>query len=314
MARAYGSAPRRKRAYVLVNPHAGPGGAQKKWDAQVKPIFEAARMPMTIHTTTRSGEALDLVQKLDIDQYDIVVPCSGDGLAYEVYNGLGRRPDARRALRDVAVAHVPCGSGNALACNVFGTHRPSLAALAIAKGVPTPMDMISITQGGTRTLSFLSQTLGIMAEADLATEHLRWMGESRFSYGVLTRILKKKEYPCDLYVKMEVEHKDGVREHYRRHREDSAAADLGKLTPPNGSLAGHDSAADSKLGAERNDEGLPPLVHGTVSDNLPEGWVKVDADKMGTFYAGNVSEPCRLIRIHAANQPPSSACLHGSRR
>jgi sphingosine kinase len=294
MARSYGPAPRRRRAYVLVNPHAGPGGAVKIWEAQVKPIFDAARMPLTIHQTTYSGEAVGLVENIDIDQFDIIVPCSGDGLPHEVFNGLGRRPDARRALQKVAVAHVPCGSGNALACNVFGTHRPSLAALAIVKGVATPLDLISITQGDRRILSFLSQALGIMAEADLGTEHLRWMGEHRFTYGVIMRILKKKVYPCDLWAKVDIDHKDGVRDHYRRERENSSVLELDKMTASLGPGAqaggGQSSVADSDE-ATRNDDatGLPPLRYGTVNDKLPQGWEKVGADKVGNFYCGNVS-------------------------
>lgn len=296
MDRAYGPAQRRKRAYVLVNPHAGPGGAQKKWDLEVEPIFKAARMALTVHTTTFSGEAVDLAANMDIEQFDIIVPCSGDGLPHEVFNGLGKRPDARRALQKIAVAHVPCGSGNALACNVFGTHKASLAALAIVKGVPTPMDLISITQGKKRFLSFLSQTLGIIAEADLGTEHLRWMGEHRFTYGVVTRILKKKVYPCDLFVKMEIDHKDGVREHYTRHRENSSSAggivggELDKLTTTAG---GHDSVtteSDTEV-VSRNEDGLPPLKYGTIQDKLPEGWEQIDAEQVGNFYCGNVSLP-----------------------
>ncbi|KUI63589.1 Sphingoid long chain base kinase 5 [Cytospora mali] len=293
MNRSYGPASRRKRAYVLVNPHAGPGGAVKIWEEQVKPIFEAARMPMTIHETTFSGEAVDLAEKMDIDAFDIVVPCSGDGLPHEVFNGLGRRPDARRALQKIAVAHIPCGSGNALACNVFGTHRPSLAALAVVKGVATPMDLISITQGDRRKLSFLSQALGIIAEADLATEHLRWMGEHRFTYGVAMRILKKRVYPCDLYVKVDIDHKQGVREHYRRERENSSVVELDKMTTSTGtrthvgrdsSVADSEEAASSEHGA-----GLPPLKYGTVNDKLPAGWEKIDADNVGNFYCGNVA-------------------------
>lgn len=295
MARSYGPAPRRRRAYVLVNPHAGPGGAVKIWESQVKPIFDAARMSLTIHETTFSGEAVSLVENMDIDQFDIVVPCSGDGLPHEVFNGLGRRPDARRALHKIAVAHVPCGSGNALACNVFGTHRPSLAALAIVKGVATPLDLISITQGDRRILSFLSQALGIMAEADLGTEHLRWMGEHRFTYGVIMRILKKKVYPCDLWAKVDIDHKDGVRDHYRRERENSSVLELDKMaaSPGPGTQAGggQSSVADSDE-ATRNDDaaGLPPLKYGTVNDKLPQGWEKVGADKVGNFYCGNVSQ------------------------
>lgn len=321
LSRAYGTAPRRKCAYVLVNPHAGPGGAQRKWDEQVRPIFEAARMPLTVHTTTRAREAIGLCAELDIDNYDIVVPCSGDGLAYECFNGLGMRADASRALRRVAVAHVPCGSGNALACNAFGTHRASLAALAIAKGVPTAMDLISVTQDGeqgatTRSLSFLSQTLGIMAEADLGTEHLRWMGEHRFTYGTVTRILKKKRYPCDLWAKVEIDHKDGVRAHYRRERENSTAttdkngggdvagagvgeggcstAELADLT--DGAAHSAHSRGSSAV-SDSEGPGLPPLRYGTVCDKLPEGWVKIPADDIGSFYTGNVRPPTSPILV-----------------
>ncbi|ROW07044.1 hypothetical protein VPNG_06594 [Cytospora leucostoma] len=293
MDRSYGPASRRKRAYVLVNPHAGPGGAVKIWEEQVRPIFEAARMPMTIRHTTFSGEAVDLAEQMDIDAFDIIVPCSGDGLPHEVFNGLGNRPDAKRALQKIAVAHIPCGSGNALACNVFGTHRPSLAALAIVKGVATPMDLISITQGDRRKLSFLSQALGIIAEADLGTEHLRWMGEHRFTYGVVTRILKKKVYPCDLYVKVDIDQKQDVREHYRRERQNTSTVELDKMTTSTGAKTqvGRDSSvadSDEAAGGEHG-SGLPPLKYGTVNDKLPLGWEKIDADKVGNFYCGNVA-------------------------
>lgn len=322
MARSYGPAPRRRRAYVLVNPHAGPGGAVKIWETQVKPIFDAARMALTIHETTFSGEAVSLVENMDIDQFDIVVPCSGDGLPHEVFNGLGRRPDAKRALHKIAVAHVPCGSGNALACNVFGTHRPSLAALAIVKGVATPLDLISITQGDRRILSFLSQALGIMAEADLGTEHLRWMGEHRFTYGVIMRILKKKVYPCDLWAKVDIDHKDGVRDHYRRERENTSVLELDKMTASLGhgtqASGGQSSVAESDE-ATRNDDaaGLPPLKYGTVNDKLPEGWEKVGADKVGNFYCGNVSllslRPPRASR-RALAQAPGDMVAHSRTR
>ncbi len=280
--RAYGAAERQRRAYVLVNPHAGPGGADKKWETQVKPLFEAARMHLTVVTTEYSGHAAELCAQLDVDAYDIVVPCSGDGLAHEIFNGLGRRPDARRALSRLAVCHIPCGSGNAMACNLYGTHKPSLAALAIIKGVTTPLDLVSVTQGDRRTLSFLSQALGIVAEADLATEHLRWMGEARFTWGFLERFLAKMVYPCDLAVKVEIEHKSGVKEHYSRAQGNDCAD---ALLPTNRSVA------ETSESPSANDEGLPPLRFGTVNDKLPEGWELIPHDKLGNFYCGNVRRP-----------------------
>jgi len=47
------------------------------------------------------------------------------------------------------------------------------------------VDLFSIVQDGKRTLSFMSQALGLMADLDVGTEHLRWMGDTRFVYGLL---------------------------------------------------------------------------------------------------------------------------------
>lgn len=45
------------------------------------------------------------------------------------------------------------------------------------------LDLFSLTQGDRRTFSFMSQAIGLMADLDLGTEHLRWMGDGRFIYG-----------------------------------------------------------------------------------------------------------------------------------
>ncbi len=47
------------------------------------------------------------------------------------------------------------------------------------------VDLLSILQSGKRSLSFMSQCVGLMADLDLGTEHLRFMGSSRFVYGFL---------------------------------------------------------------------------------------------------------------------------------
>ncbi|KAK3323394.1 ATP-NAD kinase-like domain-containing protein [Cercophora scortea] len=309
MDRAYGNAARRKRAWVLVNPHAGTGGADKIWDKQVRPIFAAARMPMTVIRTTYSGEGVDLARDINIDDYDIAIPCSGDGLPHEVFNGLAQRPDARRALSKIAVCHIPCGSGNAMSCNLYGTYRPTLAALAIVKGIPTPLDLISVTQGEKRIISFLSQALGMIADLDITTEHLRWMGASRFTYGFLVLAMKRKVYPCDIAVKVEIHHKDDVKEHYRRNISNAGSetetGEMGQQSTHGGLDNDHEdknngieagpgtsygpsSIAPSSAESE-NSPGLPPLKYGTVKDKLPDGWELIPHEKLGTFYCGNMA-------------------------
>jgi len=156
-----------------------------------------------------------------------------------------------------------------------------LATLAVIKGIPTPLDLISITQGGNRTLSFLSQSAGIVAESDLATEHLRWMGGARFTYGFLTRLLNKAIYPCDIAIKVAIDDKPTIKEHYKREQTNFE---------PASERRGYKHLLDDDASASSGyDDGLPALRYGTVNDKLPEGWELVPYDHLGNFYCGNMA-------------------------
>jgi sphingosine kinase len=234
----------------------------------IAPILAASRCELDVEETQHSGHGVQIARNLDIDAYDVVACCSGDGIPHEVWNGLGQRPDAARALHKIAVAHLPGGSGNAMSLNLNGTLNPSLAALAIVKGLRTPLDLTSITQGDTRTLSFLSQAVGIVAETDLGTENLRWMGSARFTWGFLVRLINSTIYPADIAVKVEYDTKDAVREAYR--------AEVSKPSRKNDDRPMPSTTA-----------GLPALKYGTVNDPLPSSWTLVPHDKLWDFYAGN---------------------------
>lgn len=268
--RAYGASQRRKRIKVLVNPFGGQGGAVKTYHKLIAPIFAAARCELDVQKTDHQGHGVEIAQNLDIEAFDLVACCSGDGIPHEVWNGLGKRSDAARALATVAVTQLPCGSGNALSLNFNGTDSPSLAALAVVKGLRTPLDLASVTQGDRRTLSFLSQSVGIVAETDLATEHLRWMGSARFTWGFLVRLINKTVYPADIAIKVEYDSKDAVREAYKAEASKPARS--------------HD---DRPLPAA--DVGLPSLKYGTFNDPLPSGWELIPHEKLGNFYAGNIA-------------------------
>lgn len=278
--RAYGQSQRKKRMKVLVNPHSGPGGAEKLYLRDVEPLLKAARCSVDMAKTRYQGEAIEIAENMDIEAFDVVAACSGDGLPYEVFNGLGKRPDAKKALSKIAVVNIPGGSGNAMSWNLNGTDSASLATLAIIKGIPTPLDLVSVTQGNTRTLSFLSQSLGIVAESDLGTENMRWMGGARFTVGFLARLAKKTVYPCDIAVKVVIEDKASIKEHYRKERASHEPASERRGYK---NLIDDDASTSSGTG-----DGLPPLRYGTVNDKLPEGWELVPYDKLGNFYCGNV--------------------------
>lgn len=270
--RAYGKSQQQKRVKVLINPKSGKGQSEKIYAKDVAPILDAAHLSIDVTVTKAGKEAIDIVEKLDIEAYDVIICTSGDGLPFEVFNGLGKRKDAKRALSKVAIAHIPSGSGNGLHCSLHGNIRStSNAALSVVKGIRTPLDLISITQGEDRHLSFLSQALGIVAEFDLGTEHLRWMGGTRFIYGFVLKTLQKKIFPCDIAVKVVTDDKEDIKRRYHEAMELGGSSE--EVSRENGALEG----------------GLPALKYGNSSDPLPEGWEVEHHDNLGSFYCGNVS-------------------------
>ncbi|KAK5946993.1 sphinganine kinase lcb4 [Knufia obscura] len=279
--RAFGAALRRPRIKVLINPFGGAGRAQSIYDNDIAPIFQAAGCTVDVQRTTHKTHAVDIAADLDIDAYDVLACASGDGLPMECFNGLARKGNAAEALRKIAVTQLPCGTGNAMSWNFFGSAEPSVAALSIVKAVRIPFDLASVTQGDKRTLSFLSQSLGIVAETDLGTENIRWMGDFRFTFGFLVRLLGKNVYPIDYAVRTEIEDKNDIKKHY--------AQEVTKLkhqqSHPN-------DIFDNEMGAPSG-PGLPPLKYGTIKDPLPKeensGWTRMESyPNLGNFYCGNM--------------------------
>jgi sphingosine kinase len=274
---------------VLINPFGGQGSAQKMYHKHIAPIFAAAKCELDVENTQHCGHGVEIARKLDIDAYDVVACCSGDGIPHEVWNGFSQREDAARALAKIALAQLPCGSGNAMCLNFNGTDSPSLAALAVIKGLRTPLDLASVTQGDRRTISFLSQSVGIVAECDLATEHLRWMGSARFTYGALSRVLKKTLYPADIAVQVEYDNKAAIREVYRTEASKPPRSDSDRELPPGGT-------------------GLPPLQYGTINDPLPPSWELIPHNELGNCYAGNLAYMSADANFFPAALP-SDGCL-----
>lgn len=258
---------------ALVNPFGGRGRAEHIYADRIAPMLLAARCAVEPTTTTHRGHAEELAAALDPSAWDVVACCSGDGVPHEVFNGLARQPRPTAALRAVAVAMLPCGSGNAMAWNLCGTDEPGAATLAVIKGRRTPLDLVSVTHGDERRLSFLSQAVGIIAECDLATEGMRWMGDTRFMVGYAARMLRKQVWPCDVAIGVEIEGKDEVANAYHAH-----------LDRPL-----DDKAPEATMTDEGKDDQLPALRFGTINDALPAAWKMTPYLNLGNFYAGNMA-------------------------
>lgn len=266
MESAYAQSKPGQSVLILLNNHGGQGKALKIYRTQILPVLTAAHVKVTYMETRHSKHAVEVGREMDISKFDIVACCSGDGVPHEVINGMYERADRAEAFTKIAVTQLPCGLGNAMSLSTHGTNDAGLAALRMLKLVRCKMDLMAVTQAGGTQLSFLSQAYGIIADCDIGTEHLRWMGPLRFDLGVAQRVFAKAAYPCDLYVLYGTKHKDEIREHIARHR------------------------ATSTGGTTRavSEEDLTPRFP-DVAAAPPPDWERLpDTDNLNILYVGNM--------------------------
>ncbi|CAF3580099.1 unnamed protein product [Adineta steineri] len=195
---------RDKRALVFVNPAGGAGKAYRLVMENVVGVWSEAEFSYQIVITEYAGHARDYVQSLDLSEWSGIVIASGDGLVYEVVNGLFSRNDWQEAVK-MPIGHLPCGSGNAFAASIIRHSKQPIAesvekfvvqsAILIATHQVLPYDMAVIdTCDGQRVFSFLSVEWAVIADVDCDSEKYRFLGGTRFTVEAVKRILRPRIY------------------------------------------------------------------------------------------------------------------------
>ncbi|XP_070966052.1 sphingosine kinase 1-like [Oncorhynchus clarkii lewisi] len=192
---------------LLVNPHSGKGQALSLFTGHVQHMLNEAGVPHTLVITERQNHARELVREADLSQWGALVIMSGDGLLFEVVNGLMEREDWEEAIQ-TPLGILPGGSGNALAASIHhysGAQPVSSEELLVScgfllcKGLVSRMDLASVHLGSspsnpTRLFSFLSLAWGFVADVDVESEKYRHVGAARFTMGTLVRLASLRVY------------------------------------------------------------------------------------------------------------------------
>ncbi|KAJ6547589.1 ATP-NAD kinase-like domain-containing protein [Mycena capillaripes] len=255
---------RGRRLKVVINPHGGTKKGVAIFNKTVEPILRAAQCSLDVIHTTRGGHAYEIAKAVSLD-YDAMVIVSGDGLVHEVLNGFAHHEQPINAFR-IPLAPIPTGTGNGLSLNILGIadgFDVCAATLNVVKGLPMQVDVFSLTQNGKRTISFMSQAMGLMADLDIGTENLRWMGEARFMYGFLRGMVQFKPCPVQLSYKAVEMDKDKMYDTLQKRRVQALAND---------STATPDRATDETA--------LPPLKYSAADD---DGWTILDEPLLYLF-------------------------------
>lgn len=196
---------------IFVNPKSGAGKAKNIYHEHVVPVMAESSVSNTVVFTQHANYAKEYVKSMRLEDWRGILVVSGDGLVYEVLNGLWERKDWRDAIR-MPVGAIPGGSANAIACSCsYLTQEPfaniSLERFAkhvtfnMIKSIPVPLDLViyELNSSGSdghkqRVVSGLSLEWAIIADVDLESEKYRYLGAFRFVVGALKRILNLRIY------------------------------------------------------------------------------------------------------------------------
>uniref|UniRef100_A0A1D1ZF52 Sphingoid long chain base kinase 4 n=1 Tax=Anthurium amnicola TaxID=1678845 RepID=A0A1D1ZF52_9ARAE len=279
----YKGAKSAKHFKVFINPFGGAGIAENNFNQSVKPIFDATGCTYDITLTGYSNHTKEIVKDLNLKAYDAIVTVSGDGIIHEVINGLLSRDDALEI--DIPIGVIPLGSGNGLSICLLGDdHGNSLphAALNIIKGIPMKIDICSVTQGEERYYSFMSLNYGIIADCDLATEHMRFLKDFRFVIGAVQALLANRKYSCEIAMKIVEDSTDKIKEGYRKDYNSS----ISHVEDESKEIQNKDHDSSSTLRVENKSKGIVDK-YGSVNDPIPSDWTVLNDDGY-IFIAGKV--------------------------
>lgn len=300
MKKSFQNAKRHRSILVVINPYGGRQLARRRFDKHCRPILLAAGYDIEIVHTQYAKHAIDIAKTMDIERYDTIACASGDGIPHEIINGLFQRPDRVQAFRKLTLTQLPCGSGNAMSISCHWTTNPSYAALCLVKSIERRIDLMRCTQssleGDTSRLSFLSQTYGVIAESDINTEFIRWMGPSRFDLGVAYTTLQKKAYPCDIYAKFSHKTKQEVRDHYVEQKRENKKMAIQSARQGYSSDAENDVVITEKNFVMNYDFDSP----------VPDDWEQIDpklTKHLAIFYTGKMPYIAPDVKFFPAALP-----------
>jgi sphingosine kinase len=146
-------------------------------------MFNEASIIVRLLTTERPRHAFEFCAKVDLSSIDTIITVGGDGILFEVINGLYSREDVRSSRAPIPVFPIPGGTGNGLAKSILydinEDFSPTTAAFVAIKGKPRRLDLSYVQTKTQSHYAFLILGWGLISDVDILSETMRWMGEPR---------------------------------------------------------------------------------------------------------------------------------------
>ena len=166
---------------------------------KILPVFEDSGADLTIIETTHPQHAQELAQTLELDGYSGFCPIGGDGTMHEVVNGMLTRTDEHT----IPIGLITGGTGNSF-MHDLDLLDPVEAVKTVVKGKTMPLDVAECKMNGHREYIFNIIGWGLVTDAGLKAEYIRWMGDSRYTIMAVLEVLIKKKRPAKLIIDSQV--------------------------------------------------------------------------------------------------------------
>ena len=112
-----------RKILILLNPKSGPGKAREIFQQRVAPVLVEAELSYDLHVTKRANFAREFVRSRDVYSWRGILAVGGDGIYWEIINGMMEREDWKNALESIPIGIIPCGSGNGLAKSIAHMYK-----------------------------------------------------------------------------------------------------------------------------------------------------------------------------------------------
>lgn len=194
---------------VILNPFSGKKNGATVFSKIVQPMLIQASIEWEVCSTTHANHATERMQitsekdsAKDISQYDGLILIGGDGLVHEVLNGIMRREDSKQVLETLQVGVIGCGSCNGFSNTITYESQEKSRHLEetfiICKGKTTKTDISRYYTTSNSYVSHLALAYALVADADIESECIRWLGQLRVEAWIVLRIIFLRRYRARL--------------------------------------------------------------------------------------------------------------------
>jgi hypothetical protein len=171
--------------------------------------MRAAGFVVEVLVTTRHKFVQDWIRDLpaqDLREHFLFIGCGGDGLVHEMLNGFRTRPDSGDDNVGLRCTSFLGGSASSMASLLainWGLDKLSNINVAYAitrqKFINAQTAIYQTNGSFPEIYSFHTYSSGFIADAVSNSRWLRCIGETRYTVGMITEIIKKSSKLCEIW-------------------------------------------------------------------------------------------------------------------